>query len=191
MKSAEEQLSTAASLLLNNQTLLPNLSKQLSQASFESSIHGCSMEPTIPGLAQVKVRMLHGDDIYPGDVAYFKSQKGFMIHRIAYIVKKGSASNLLITLGDNCLLPDKPVLASQVIGVVFAVKINRQWQPVLPLDHQSFISRALRQISLFGIVFVTRLNPELTPRLVTALQQIKRSVKSIARWTLRQFGLRD
>jgi signal peptidase I len=190
MKLVDEQLLTAASLLLDNQTLLPGLSKQFSEASFESSIRGCSMEPAIPGLAQVKVRMLHGDDAQLGDVVYFKSQEGFMIHRVASKVKKGFASNLLITIGDNCLLPDSPVITSQIVGVVFAVKINGQWQPVQPLVYQSFIFRVLRHISLLVIVSVTRLDPEFTSRLVTALHQVKSIVKSIARRTLRQLGLR-
>ena len=69
------------------------------------------MLPTIAPGQQVVVEC--GRDPVVGDVVVFRRDDGVMVHRLA-----ARAGDWLLTWGDANWLPDEPVAASHIVGVV-------------------------------------------------------------------------
>jgi len=193
MKSEKQQPRSSISPLLNDESSLLQLSSHLrgDNAVFESSIRGSSMEPSIPGLARVRVQLSADKSYCRGDIVYFQTSDGYMIHRVAWLVNRGQAAGFLFTLGDNCLLPDLPVPKQQVLGIVIGVEINKTWSlPVTPV-RVPIIQLLIRTLSLMAIIGVARISVPLAGSLVAVLQASETRGRASLGGVLRRLGLRQ
>ena len=111
---------------------------------FESTIRGNSMAPAIPAGSRLRVRALAGPICKPGDIAYYLSPSGFLVHRIVHQPRRRAAQAHLLTLGDNCLIPDPPVRMDRILGVVVAFHTGGEWQQPGPLVTRSVFHRLAR-----------------------------------------------
>jgi signal peptidase len=80
-------------------------------------VAGVSMEPTFETGDVVITRKVSAEDIQVGDVIHYRSEKGFVLHRVVDI-QTDKGEPVFITRGDNSGVNDDPVRASQVEGEV-------------------------------------------------------------------------
>ena len=107
---------------------------------YESSIRGPSMRPAIEAGARLRVRLQTGENCKPGDIAYFLTPHGYMVHRVVFCGRKYYANGYLLTCGDNHLAPDPPVPHDQVLGTVFACTGAEGWRDT-PAQYQGPLHR--------------------------------------------------
>ncbi len=144
---AAGRIGAVSAFLLDREPLLPALvAAHLGGRDeiFESAIRGSSMSPAIPGLARLRVRLLTEQPCQPGDIVYFLTNHGFMVHRVMYPSHKSARGSYLLTFGDNCLSPDPPVRMDRILGTVFAVQIAGNWRPPDPAKSVSVFHRLIR-----------------------------------------------
>jgi hypothetical protein len=122
------------------------------QLIFESAIRGPSMAPAIPSHARLRVQLLGPQPCQPGDVVFYLADDGYIVHRVVYRARRGSAPDYLLTCGDNRLAPDPPVQGNQVLGTVIAVQNARYWQPPSPPTTAPFYKRMIRAITLTAMI---------------------------------------
>src|SRR5262249_34997648 len=108
---AAQRVRAVSEFLLDRQPLLLPLAAHFRerQPIFESAIRGPSMEPAIPSRARLRVQLLGPRPCQPGDIVFYLVDNGYMVHRVVYRARHGSAQDYLLTCGDNRLVPDPPV----------------------------------------------------------------------------------
>lgn len=154
--------------------MLAALASQLgeSDALFESSIRGDSMSPAIPGGARVRVK-LGQVDASRGDILYYLSSDGFVIHRCVHVSRRGR----MITLGDNCLVPDSPLLRKCVLGAVIAVQTVKGWRAPEPALSPSICHRVVRAAAAGAAIVALHFGDAAACRTVWLLQQLESALR--------------
>ena len=129
------------------------------------------MSPAIPARARLRVRLLGAKACAPDDVVLYVSDAGFMAHRIAHLQGGDAADSYAIAIGDNCLVPDPPVMASRIVGVVTAVRAAGDWYPPGRAIHRSIYHRLVRGATCGAVLAVSRVSLSAAVRAVSLLQR--------------------
>lgn len=169
------RLRAVSSFLLSHSGLLLPLASHFRerQPTFESVIRGPSMEPTIPSGAYIRVQLLASQPCRSGDILFYLSDDGYMVHRVAYKVRRGSTRDFLLTCGDNRLAPDPPVARAKILGAVTAVKIAGRWHPPGAPMIGSFCRRVIRAITLAAMRAVLSCSLSAASRLASILLKLE------------------
>jgi hypothetical protein len=146
---AADRIAAVTEFLLDRESLLPAVASRLGpDAVFESAIRGSSMAPAIPKLSRLRVQLLGSRVPELGDILFYLADDGFMVHRVVHQVSAASGERYYLTIGDNCLAPDRPVSERRVLGTVIAVDTTSGTrQPGSPRPI-SFLHRFARAISV-------------------------------------------
>jgi hypothetical protein len=92
---------------------------------FESTLHGVSMEPTIPDGARIQISPKPAGGFAVGQVAAcVLKDEALFAHRI---VHRG-AGGVVLTRGDHRVLCDPPTREDQILGVVTALWQEGAWR---------------------------------------------------------------
>lgn len=96
-------------------------------------VRGTSMLPTIPRLAEVRVRALPPRDLRRGDVVLAQLPGGQpVLHRVHRL-----SGDAIILKGDNMRRPDEPVPLRRIVGIADQVRAAAQTYPILARPHRS------------------------------------------------------
>ena len=173
---------------LDHDVLLPALAAHLggTDGVFESTIRGESMSPAIPGGARLRVRLHPQPPFDRGDIVYYLCGEGFMVHRVMYRSRRDS---WLITLGDNCLIPDLPVRVEQILGTVIAVGTGTGWRAPGPSEAFSVCHRLVRGTASAATVIALRCGYSTTCRLVKTLKWFESQLRKPIGRVLRRLHL--
>ena len=156
---------------------------------FESEVRGNSMVPAIPGGARLRVRLISGQNCHAGDIVFFLSEQGFMVHRIAWQARRRRASSHTLTFGDNCFVPDVPIRSDQIIGQIIAVQVADGWRVAGPLNFRSFASRLIRRMALTLVICSLRLGVPAARGMVAFLGRMQSLAFSwLPRWRAASHG---
>jgi hypothetical protein len=182
--------STAEALsafLVDHAGLLLSLVSHLGQElrEFESAVRGSSMAPAIPAGSRIRVRPGEGSSCRIGDVVFYLSDGGYVVHRVVYRPGTSADGDYLLTEGDARFAPDPPVPCRQVLGTVVAVQGHGQWAPVgLPVPgpwHRRFV----RAVTLPVVILATKVSLVGAQRLARALLAIELRARLVRRWLIR------
>jgi hypothetical protein len=122
----------------------------------------------------------------PGDVVFYLADDGYIVHRVVYRARRGSAPDYLLTCGDNRLAPDPPVQGNQVLGTVIAVQNARYWQPPSPPTTAPFYKRMIRAITLTAMITALWFSAVAARRLAAILLDLELVGRaSVRRWRCR------
>ena len=179
-----QRIEVLGSLMLDRDLVLLALASRLAglDGVFESEVRGNSMMPAIPGGARLRVRLISGQYCDAGDIVFFLSEQGFMVHRIAWPSRRGLASSLTLTYGDNCLVPDVPIRTDQIMGQIIAFRVADGWREAGPPNVRSFAARLIRRMTLTLVVCSLCLNLPAARCMVSFLGQTQRVALSWLRW---------
>jgi hypothetical protein len=182
--SAAEALSA---LLVDRAELLLPLASHLGQgqADFESTVRGSSMAPAIPAGARIRVRPGEVSSCRIGDVVFYLSDGGYVVHRVVYRPPPSSDGDYLLTEGDARFAPDPPVPCRQVLGTVVAVQGNGQWAPVGRPVHGPWHRRVVRVVTLPLMILATQVSLVGAQRLARALLALELRARLARRWLIR------
>ena len=144
------------------------------------TIPTASMWPTLAPGDGVLVRGVQADELRVGDIIIGKWGEGWRAHRLIEC-RREAAQTLLVTQGDHCGVADEAWSASQLVGVIVAV---RRGERVLNLQ-----SARARRIGA-GLAFLLRSQnaaqraPGGLPRRVAlkGLRVLVRASAWLARW---------
>jgi hypothetical protein len=188
---AGQRIEALKSYLLGDNALVPTLASHLGGigAEFETSIRGDSMAPAIPAGARLRVRVLQEKAYGRGDIVFFFTDNGFIVHRIAHWPRWGAAVGYFLTRGDACLVPDVPVKGDRVIGTVVAFRSGGDWQPAGVEAGRSILHRAVRMATLAAVTATSRISVGGARRLIMVLRSIESTVRAPAGRILRRFRL--
>ena len=75
---------------------------------------------------------------------FFVSDAGFTVHRVVHVLRGRTADIHLLTMGDDCLVPDPPVRQDWVLGTVVAVQTSTGWSAPGPVVHRSIYHHLTR-----------------------------------------------
>lgn len=87
------------------------------------------MEPAIPAGSRLRIMCLAPQFYRTGQVIAFVAGDGVCVHRIVYRGRWRHARNYLITMGDNCQMPDAPVHVDSILGTVTEFAHEGPWKP--------------------------------------------------------------
>lgn len=188
---APRRVRAVSSLLQGRDPLLLALASHLGgrESVFESAIRGSSMSPAIPGGARLRVRLLAEQPCQCGDVVYYLSNDGFMVHRVVYQARRGSAAGYLLTFGDNCLVPDPPVRKDQILGTVIAVRTASDWRPPGPSVNRSVWHRLARAAASGAAIVALRFSVSAARRLSIILKWLESALRAPVGRVLRHLHL--
>jgi hypothetical protein len=132
--------------------LMADLVMSLDQrdAVFETAIRGGSMWPVLPIGTRIRVSLSTGAAV-EGKIVFCATNRGFVVHRAVFVPRCIRAGQYMITMGDNCLSPDRPVERTRMLGVVVARETVNGWLPVESLPRQAFVRRAVRFLTLQAV----------------------------------------
>jgi hypothetical protein len=189
--SVVQRGSAISSFLLDNDAVLHALASRLGgrDAVFESGIRGNSMAPAIPGGARLRVRLRAGQSCHRGDIVFFLSDNGFMVHRIIYQPRRSSPADFLLTLGDNCIVPDPPVRIDRVLGGVIEVQTADGWNSPGALVHRSICHRAARAVASVAMIVALHYRISAARRLEKILRTLEAVVRTRVGRLLRRLHL--
>jgi hypothetical protein len=160
--AAAARLQAATGLLRNHPDLLLPLASRFGEQEvvFESAIRGSSMAPTIASYARLQVRRSGQQDCRVGDVVYFQTEGGYVVHRILQAVRCRTGEAYLLTCGDRRLAPDPPIRADKILGTVVAAQTPEGWRGVEAFAPAA-PRRVVRSLSLKAMVVATWYDPGL------------------------------
>jgi hypothetical protein len=184
---SESTAKTLSAFLVDNAELLLPLASHLGQEQpdFESAVRGSSMASAIPAGARIRVRPGEGSSCRIGDVVFYLSDGGYVVHRVVYRPPPSSDGDYLLTEGDARFAPDPPVPCRQVLGTVVAVQRNGQWAPVGPPVPGPWHRRVVRAVTLPLMILATRVSLVGAQGLARALLAIEFRVRLARRWLIR------
>jgi hypothetical protein len=166
-----------ASVLLQRKLALPALASRLDGEEVVFVLRGGSMLPSIPSDARFRIRLGRGLGA-TGSIVLFATDSDLTVHRVAYRPARGRGASYLLTLGDNCLAPDPPVLQERIVGTVIAVEVAGRWQAPGPTPVRSVCHRLVRAISLATAGAALWLSPDAAGGLARALMQLERGLRA-------------
>jgi hypothetical protein len=120
--------------------------------SFESVVHGKSMEPTLPDGAAIEIGPLEPAGLRVGQIVVCANAHKLIAHRIVYSGTGARERSLVLTQGDGCLLCDPPIRKDAIQGVVTAIRIDGRWQEPAAI----WVRRSWRQIVAKTHVYLMR-----------------------------------
>lgn len=101
-----------------------------SGGSFEATISGISMQPTLAHGARVRIRPLAAADYRTGQIAAcVLGGSEIFAHRIVHCTPR---SPVIVTRGDNHVLCDPPTRKAGILGVIEAYWNGVEWVPPGP-----------------------------------------------------------
>jgi hypothetical protein len=188
---AARRVRAIRSFLLDRDPLLLALASHLggTDAIFESAIRGDSMSPAIPGGARLRVRLRSEQPCPRGEIVYYLSNDRFVVHRIVYRARRGSAAGYSLTIGDNCLIPDPPVLNDRILGTVIAIQTNTGWGPPGALVHASVYHRLARAAASGAVIVALRFSASAARRLTIILKRLESALRAPIGRSLRRLHL--
>lgn len=122
--------------------------------------------------ARLRVRLLSEQSCQPGDIVFYLSDAGFVVHRVAHLPCRGAAAGYLLTLGDNCLVPDPPVRKDRILGTVIAVQTASGWRPPGPQVGRSVYHRLVRAAAFGAVIVASRISVSAPGRIAMVLQRL-------------------
>lgn len=172
---ATQRIYAARDFLRDHVSLLPTLVPGIggSDAAFESAIRGSSMSPAIPGGAKLRVQLRSGHTYQRGDIVYYLSNNGYVVHRIIHVLRRGPAAGHMLTLGDNRLIPDPPIGKDQILGSVIAVQTTGAWHPPGPQTNRSIYHRLARTMASGTLIIALRFGVSAACRIAIILTWIE------------------
>lgn len=180
-----------SNFLLRHPALLLPLSSTFVDALplfFESSIRGPSMEPVIPAGSRLRVQVGQPQLCQPGDVVFYLTDDGYMVHRIVHKPRRGAHQDYLLTCGDHRLAPDPPVHYTQLLGTVMALQREGTWHPLGPPRPGPLAKRVLRAVTLLLMCLVLHCSARTACGLAKRLLQLElRGRMSVRYWQRRRF----
>jgi hypothetical protein len=176
-----------SALLVDHAELLLPLASRLGegQPDFESAVRGNSMAPAIPAGARIRVRPGEGSACRIGDVVFYLSDGGYVVHRVVYRPGPPADGDYLLTEGDARFAPDPPVPCRQVLGTVVAVQGNGQWAPVGRPVPGPWHRRVVRAVTLPVMILATKVSLVGAQRLARALLAVEFRARLARRWLIR------
>lgn len=142
--------------------------------------HGNSMLPTLPNGTSIRVQCKQGIEPQPGKVVALRAGDGVVSHRLLYRGRRPNAAPYIITRGDANWLPDAPIPADSVLGVVTQVAIDGEWCPVG--SHDLTGVRALAgNASLAALRMALELHIRLARIVFDGMKWVERAVRSVRR----------
>ena len=102
------------------------------EGEVELMLYGASMEPTIPDASLIRIRCREPEACRVGDVVVMQAGNRVIAHRVLHRGRRGQAREYLITRGDARWLPDPPVPAAALLGIVTGVAVGEAWNPPAP-----------------------------------------------------------
>jgi hypothetical protein len=183
----DSPLETLSASLVDRPELLLPLVSHLGQGQpdFESAVRGNSMAPAIPAGARIRVRPGEGSSCRIGDVVFYLSDGGYVVHRVAYRPAPSADGDYLLTAGDARFAPDPPVPCRQILGTVVAVQGNGQWAPVGPPVPGPWHRRVVRAVTLPVMILATKVSVVGARRLARALLAAEFRARLARRWLIR------
>jgi hypothetical protein len=180
-----------SALLLDRESRLLALAARLDDGTvvFESSIRGSSMSPAIPALARLRVRLLERRACQRGDVLFYLSETGFVAHRLVHLPRLGATGGMLLTCGDNCLVPDAPIRRERVLGTVVEVYEDGEWRPPGPPCELKIYYRFAKTLGLCAMRLVMLCSYRASHCLATALKPLEARVRHSLGRLLRRLRL--
>ena len=172
---ANRRISAISSFLLDRDPLVLALASRLGgrDVTFESASRGSSMSPAIPGRVRLRIRLLAEQPCHPGDIVYFLTDNGFVVHRVIYRSRKNSAAGYLLTLGDNCLSPDPPVRNDRILGTVIAVHTAGEWRSPSPPINRSVLHRLIRAATSATMIATVTISVPAARRLAAVFLELE------------------
>ena len=79
---------------------------------------------------RLQVRRSGARDGRVGDVVYYRTDQGYVVHRIVQAVRCRSGQPYLLTCGDRRLAPDPPIRGDQILGTVINAQTPQGWRAV-------------------------------------------------------------
>jgi len=185
------RLRAVSAFLLAREPLLLELAGHAldPEAVFESAVRGSSMSPAIPASSRIRVRLLGDRACRRGDVVYYRADRGYVVHRVAYRERRGSPTSYLITRGDNCLAPDPPVQRRAILGTVVAIHAVEGWRDPSPLTSGSVWHRAVRAATLSTTILAFWFGAAPARRVARAFARLESVARAPAGRVLRRLGL--
>lgn len=176
-----------SALLADHAELLLPLAAHLGQGQpdFESAVRGSSMAPAIPAGARIRVRPGEGRPYRVGDVVFYLSDGGYVVHRVVYGPGQSADGDYLLTEGDARFAPDPPVPSRQVLGTVVAVQGHDQWAPVRPPVPGPWHRRLVRAVTLPVVILAAKVSLVGAQRLGRALLAVEFRARLARRWLIR------
>jgi signal peptidase I len=111
------------------------LDQLLSQGqTVQVPVHGMSMFPILMPNDKVQIKRVGWNDLNPGQVLVFESEGQWIAHRLISVNQQKKS---LLTRGDGLPVPDKPVMAESVKGVIVKIIKTRSpfaWTINTPFD---------------------------------------------------------
>jgi hypothetical protein len=144
----------------------------------QSRVQGPSMGATLPDGASIRIQLSRAPDCRPGEVVACLIGARLVTHRIVH--GGGRSARVLITRGDDELLPDPPIDARGIVGRVVAVESSGQWVSPPPPVPDSAARRALAYGILAVVASLSRVN----------VSWARRALATLARWRDRLYPLR-
>jgi signal peptidase I len=90
--------------------------------TIRAKAEGYSMYPFIsPGSTVLLGPVNEGATLVPGEIIAWKSESGFVLHRLTGMIKNGNEVRY-ITRGDSCLQEDQPLSREQITGRVLMIE---------------------------------------------------------------------
>lgn len=175
-----------SAFLLDRAHLLVPLAEQLGPArpDFESAIHGSSMAPAIPAGARIRVRPSGQLPCQVGDVVFYLADSGYMVHRVVY---RSSDTGYLLAAGDARFAPDPPVPCRQALGIVCAIEIDGEWQPLGPFANGPWHRRVVRAMTIPAMVITMRISVVAAARLAALLHTLETRARVARRRLLQRW----
>ena len=143
------------------------------------------MSPAIPSGARLRVRLLGENPCNSGDVVFYMSEDGFMVHRIAHPPRGSTAGGYLLTIGDDCLAPDPPVRINRLLGTVVAVQTCTGWRPPGPALVRTSFHRLVRAATIAATIVALWFGVATARRFAAFLSALERVLRPLAGRLLR------
>ncbi|HEY7060842.1 MAG TPA: S24/S26 family peptidase [Chloroflexota bacterium] len=190
---AADRLRALSTFLLDHQSLLLPLASGLraDQPTFETTIRGSSMWPTIRPRTTLRVQVHGPEACERGAVVFYQGHAGYTVHRVVYRARRGARADWLVTRGDNCLVPDPPVRSDQVVGTIVATQQKTGWQPPGPAPAGALHERAIQAATLHLLIATLWVYPPAARglgRLLLRLQAVRLARLRRLRQRLRPTG---
>jgi len=93
-----------------------------SGGAYEATIHGWSMEPTLPHGARIHIQPLPPREYRNGHIVACSLGDELFAHRIVHCIE-----DAVLTRGDNRVLCDPPTAKRHIIGVVLDQCVGGEW----------------------------------------------------------------
>lgn len=147
-------------------------------ASFESTIAGASMAPTIPDRARIRITTT-SDGIGVGDTLACLSRTGTLFaHRAVHRLRRRGV-DWVLTVGDGWILCDSPTPASRIVGVVREFDAGQGWTPTAGPARRGWLAGCVSRASVLFVASMLRVHPLLAQHLAGGCLHVGARLKTL------------